>query len=135
MVGPTLANVVDGALFVAAAGPDCLFRSQFASNRSPAALRFASPGTVQITPCRFALLVGHVCGLGSLGRYILTAGIARVEGVRNQVVRIPCHAVKLTSIEDNDIALAVVVEMILGKVIVIVDVVFGHGVYIRLRRL
>ena len=47
---------------------------------------------------------------------------------------IPCHAVKLASIEDNDIALAVVVEMILGVVIVIVDVVLRHGVYIRLCR-
>ena len=50
-------------------------------------------------------------------------------------MRIPCHAVKLASIEDNDIALAVVVEMVLGVVIVIVDVVFGHRVHIRLCRL
>ena len=54
--------------------------------------------------------------------------------MRNQVVRIPRHAVKYAGIEDNDVALAVVVEMVLGKVVVIVETIVVCGVHIRLCR-
>ena len=129
MAGTTWTNVVDGR-FSWRGWPRRLVSEPICIKKTPTSLRFAPPGTVQITPCRLTLLVGHVCSLGSHGRNVLTAGIARIEGVRNQVVRIPCHAVKLASIEDNDIALAIVVEMIPSVVIVIVDVVFGHKVHI-----
>lgn len=134
MAGTTWTNVVDGR-FSWRGWPRRLVSEPICIIKSPASLRLAPPGTVQITPCRLTLLVGHVCSLGSHGRNVLTAGIARIEGVRNQVVRIPCHAVKLASIEDDDIALAIVVEMIPGVVIVIVDVAFGRRVNIRLCRL
>ena len=89
--------------------------------KSPAALRFASPGTVQFTFCSLALLVKNIRIARILGGHVLANGIARVEGVCHQIVRTPSVAVKCTGIEDNDIALAVVVEMVLGKVVIIFE--------------
>ena len=79
----------------------------------------ALPGTVQFTFCSLVLLVKSVRIARILGGHVLAAGIARVKSMCHQIVCTPCVAVKYTGIEHHNIAFAVVVEMVLGKVVII----------------